>query len=115
LKRELLARRLDPIEEAASLMGKAISIRAGIEIGMPLRDDECEARQRAQRFQNLLLDAWNAVCITGSEELKQYWGTLVGVYWEFEEGGEVGPDGLKKAEDAQVAITKRLDEMRLES
>jgi len=95
-------------------MGKAISIGAGIEIGVPFRGDESEARQRAQRFQNLLSDAWNAVCIAGSEELKQHRGTPVGVYWEFEEAGEVGPDGLRKA-DAQAAITKRPDERRLEN
>jgi len=114
LKRELLARRFAPIEEAVSLMGNAITTAVGIEIGMPIRSDESEAKQRAQQFQNLLSDAWNAVCITGSEQLKQRWRTLVSVYWGLKETGEVGPDGLKKADDAQVAITKQLDEMRLE-
>lgn len=114
LKRELLAKRLDPIEEAVSLMGNTISTVAGIELGMPIRKDDSEARQRAQRFLNILSDAWNAVLITGSEELKQNWTTLVGVYWDLEETGELGADVLEKADGAQVAITKLLDEMRLE-
>ena len=114
LKRELLARRLDPIEEAVSLMGNAISTATGIEIGMPICWDKSEARQKALRFQNLLPDALGAVVITGSEELKQNWSILVGVYWDLQETGEVGPDGMKKANDAKIAITKLLDEMRLE-
>ncbi len=114
LKRELLARRLDPIEEAVSLMGNAITTAEGIELGMPIRRDECEAKQKALQFQNLLSDVWAAVRITGSEELKQNWAILMGIYWGLEETGEVGPDGIKKANDAKVAIAKLLDEMRLE-
>ena len=114
LKRGLLAKRLDSIEKAVSLMGNVITTAEGIELGMPILRDECEAKQKTLQFQNLLSDAWAAVRITGSEELKQNWAILMGVYWGLEETGEVGPDGVKKANDAEVAIAKLLDEMRLE-
>jgi len=115
LKRELLVRRLDPIEEAVSLAGNAITTAEGIEMGVPIPRDDCGTKQKALRFQNLLSDAWAAVRTTGSEELKQNWAILTGIYWNLQETREVGPDGIKEANDARVAIAKLLDEMRLES
>jgi len=113
LKHDLLVRRLEPIEEAVKLMGNAIHIAHGRELGMPIRTDESAAGEKAQRLQDIHLDAWSAVLITGSKELEDNWRILAPVYWDLKETGFLERDGAERAHDAQIAITKLLDEMKL--
>lgn len=113
LQRDLLVRRLEPIEKAVRLMANVIHTAQGMELGLPIPTDKSATRKRAQKLHDIRSDAWNAVLITGSEELKQNWRILSTVYWDLEETGVLEPDGGKKTQDAQIAIAKLLDEMRL--
>ena len=114
-KHDLLGRKLDAIEEAVSLMANFIHTEAAAEFGLPVFTDESATRQKRQRLQEIRPHAWNAVVITGSQELKRNWQILSKVYWELEESGCLGPDGAKEASDAHIAIIKLLEEMRLQA
>lgn len=113
LQRDLLLRRLDPIEEAVRLKDYAIYTAFCIEVGLPTPTDESATRNKTQKLHDIGLDAFNAVLVIGSEELKQNWEILSTVHCALEETGVLGPDGAEKAHDAYIAITRLLDEMRL--
>jgi len=113
LQHDLLERKLKPIEEALGLMANVIDTAEATEFGLPIPIDESAIRSKKLRLTDIHSDAWNAVCITGSEELKQSWKILTGEYWNLQETGVLGFDGAKKAKDAEIAIAKLLDKMRL--
>ncbi len=113
LKRELFMRRLDPIEEAATLMGSILHRAVGAELGLPMSNDKMIIEQAKQRLQEIRLSAWSAIVITGSEELKRHWTTLSSAYWSLEEEGYVASEYSKVLNETHIAITKILDEMRL--
>lgn len=113
LKRDLLVRRLEPIEEAVKLMANVILTAEGIELELPIPTNKLEIRSKKLKLMDILSDAWNAVVITGSEELEQNWGILTGTYWGLQETGALDLNEAKKAKDAEIAIAKLLDEMRL--
>jgi len=113
LQRDLVVRKLEPIEEAVRLMANVIHTAEGIALELPIPTDESATRSKKQKLLDILSDAWNAVVITDSEELKQNWGTMSTVYWDLQEYGVLDPDGVKKATDAEIAITRLLDGMKL--
>jgi len=113
LQRDLVVRRLEPIEEAVKLMANVILTAEGIELELPIPTNELEIRSKKLKLMDILSDAWNAVLITGSEELEQNWKILTGTYWGLQETGALDLNGVKKAKDAEIAIAKLLDEMRL--
>ena len=113
LQRDLLERKIEPIEEALRLMANIIDMAEATDAGIPIPIDESAVRNKKLRLTDIHSDAWNAICITGSEELKQNWIILAGEYWSLQETGVLDTDGAKKATDAVIAITKLLDEMKL--
>jgi len=106
--------RLDVIKEAVELMSDAVHVAKRKQLGMPVLADETVSRLKEQRLQDVLSNAWSAVVVTGSSELRSNWSALVKTYWDLKESGIITGNALAKTEEIEVAIFKLLEEMRIQ-
>ena len=112
IKRELLSKRLDILEEAIGIMMNEISRVVTKEMGIPAWDDKERMKEQGIRLQSIRGEAWAALVALGSKELMQCWREIAGAYWEIDESGTVGKDSWDKAQKAYIELIKLTDAMR---
>ncbi len=112
IKRELLSKRLDILEEAVKIMINDASTTLGIELGMPTYSDKAMIRERRTRLHDISEDAWATILALGSKDLLENWRAISSVYWDQLETGTVNDESWDKAQKAYVEIVKLTDEMR---
>lgn len=112
IKRELISKRLDVLEEAVKLMMSDISRTLGMEVGLPILSDKAVAQKRRERVEDVADEAEATVLALDSEDLQKNWRAVAYAYWDQLETGTVGDKLWNEAQKAYVDIVKLTDEMR---
>jgi hypothetical protein len=112
IKRELLSKRLEVVEETIKLKMKIISRSVGEDLGIPMVDDEDAEITIKRRVQDITDEAWASVAATGSADLKQYWRQINKAYWAVTDTGSVEPEQWQQAQTAYIEAFKLMDEMK---
>jgi len=112
IKRELLSKRLDILEETMGIMMKEIGGVVAREMGIPLYDDKDAMKEQGIRLQSIRGEAWAALLALGSKELTQCWRDIANAYSEINETGTVGSDSWNKAQKSYTELIKLTDTMR---
>lgn len=112
IKRELLSKRLEVVEETIKLMMRIIGIAVGEEIGLPIYDDKDAMVEIEKRIQHLTGEVWASIRTTGSEDLPGYWRQIARAYWAVMEEGRVEHEQWRQAQDACVEMFRLMDEMK---
>lgn len=112
IKRELLSKRLDILEEAVKIMINDTSRTLGIELGMPIYSDKATIEERRKRLHDISEEAWATVLALDSKDLLENWRAVSSAYWEQLEIGTIGSKSWEKAQKAYVNLIKLTDEMR---
>lgn len=112
IKRELLAKRLDIIEEATGIMLNVVGVEIRQEMGIPTWFDKEKRKEQGIRLQSISGEAWAALVASGSKELMQYWRDIANAYSEVEETGTVDSDSWNKAHKSYTELIKLTNAMR---
>ncbi len=112
IKRELLSKRLDIIEESAKIMRNEVEVTVAIQFGIPVYNDKEELKAQGKRLQSISGEAWAALASSDSKELTENWNAIAKAYRENEETGQVNPDVWEEAHGAYIEIIKLTDAMR---
>ena len=112
IKRELLSKRLDILEEALKIMINDTSTTLGIELGMPIFSDKATIEERRKRVHDISEEAWAIVLALGSKDLLENWRAISSIYWEQLETGAIDSESWNKAQKAYVDVVKFTDEMK---
>lgn len=112
IKREVLSKRLEILEEAMGIMMNEISGVITKEMGIPTWDDKGRMKERGIRLQSIRGEAWGALVALGSKELTQCWRDIANAYSEIDETGTVGSDSWNKAQKSYAELIKLTDAMR---
>jgi hypothetical protein len=112
IKRELLSKRLDIIEEAIGIMMNETRRAISKEMGMPTWDDKEKMKEQGIRLQSIRGEAWAALVASGSKELTQCWRDIANAHFEVEETGTLGNDLWDKAQKSYKELIKLSDSMR---
>ncbi len=112
IRRELLSKRLDILEEAMGIMMNEISRVVTKEMGISAWDDKEKMKEQGIRLQSIRGEAWAALVALDSKELMQCWRDIADAYWEIDETGTVGKDSWNKAQKAYIELIKVTDAMR---
>lgn len=116
MKRELIQRRIDLIEEATSLMSSVINMTVEHACGLPSAKDVYIIKRIEKRLQEILTSAWNAISIVGSQELKENFEVLsrASITMMEEDSEALDMTDYEAAGKAIIAIGRILDKVRLE-
>jgi gas vesicle protein len=112
IKRELLCKRFDILEESIKIMMNHIRSTVGRELGEPMYDDSAELKEQGRRLQSIRGEAWAALVALESKKLMENWRAIASTYSEIEETGTFQSDSWDKAQKAYIQIIKLTDEMR---
>jgi len=112
IKRELLSKRLEVVEETIRLRMTIIRRPVGEERGIPMYDDKDAEVATGKRIQEISGEAWTSIAATGSEDLKKYWSQIARAYWVVMEEGGVGDEQWDQAQNAYVEMFRLMDEMK---
>jgi len=112
IKRELLSKRLDILEEAMGIMMNEISVVVAREMGIPTWDDKDTMKEKGIRLQSIRGEAWAALAALGSKELTHCWRGIANAYSENDETGTVGKDLWNEAQKSYIELIKLTDTMR---
>ena len=112
IKRELISKRLDVIEEAGKIMRNQVGRTVSIEVGLPMSDDGGILEAQGKRLQSIRGEAFSALIALDSKELTENYTTIAKAYGEYEETGTVNYDLWAKAHKAYVDIIRLTDELR---
>jgi len=112
IKRELLCKRLDVLEESIKIMMNHISSTVGRELGVPMYDDSAELKEQGKRLQGIRGEAWAALVALESKKLLEDWRAIASAYSDLEETGTVDSESWNKVQKAYIEIIKLTDEMR---
>jgi hypothetical protein len=112
IKRELMSKRLDVIEEASKIMRNEIGRTVSIKVGLPMSDDGGILEAQVKRLQSIRGEAYSAVLALDYEELTENYSTIIKAYQDYEKSGTVNYDLWAEAHKAYVDIISLTDEMR---
>lgn len=112
IKRELVSKRLDVLEEAIKIMMNEVGTTVGREMGIPMYEDKDILKEQGKRLQSIRGEAWASLVGLGSKDLMENWRAIADAYWEEGETGTVSPDSWNKAQKAYIEIIKLTDAMR---
>ncbi len=112
IKRELLSKRLDIVEEAIKIMVYCIESTIDREMGVPMYDDSVELKEQGKRLQSIMGEVRAALVALDSQGLIGHWKVVVTAYRELEETGEMHPKLGGEVQRAYVEIIKTIDLMR---
>lgn len=111
VKRDLLSKRLDVLEEAIKLMVSDTSRTFGKALGLPVSHDEAGAQKRQARLEDIEEEAWATVLALGSKDLHRNWEAVSSAYWD-KLHGHLDTNRWDEAQRAYVEIVKLVDDMR---
>ncbi|MBI2979388.1 MAG: hypothetical protein HYY41_00915 [Chloroflexi bacterium] len=112
LKRELLIRRLAIVEEILSLQVRVLGEAIDEAVGSGSNLSSGDLGVAIKRIDEINSDAFAAVLITGSEELKEKYTSVSYKYWNFIRENEIDPSDWSVIREAQIAVMKIIDDMR---
>jgi len=112
IKRELLSKRLDILEESIRIMINQISSAVGRELGVPMYDDKDLLKEQGKRLQSIIEGTWAALVALDLKVLMENWQAISSAYWDVMEAGTASREQWDKAQKAYVEIIKLTDEMR---
>jgi len=112
IKRELLCKRLDVLEESIKIMMNHISSTVGRELGVPMYDDSAELKEQGKRLQSIRGEARAALVALESKKLLEDWRAITSAYSDLGETGTVDSESWNKVQKAYIEIIKLTDEMR---
>ena len=112
IKRELLSKRLDILEEAMGIMMNEIRGVIEKELGIPTWDDKDFIKEKGIRLQSIRGEAWAALVTLHSEELMKCWRAITKAYSEIDETGTVGIESHNQATQSYAELIKLADTMR---
>jgi hypothetical protein len=112
IKRELLSKRLDILEETMGIMMEQIGGVVAREMGIAVWEDKERMKEQGIRLQSIRGEAWAALVSLDSKELMQCWRDIANAYWEIDESGTVGKDSWDKAQKAYIELIKLEDAMK---
>lgn len=112
IKRELLSKRLDILEEAVKIMINNISRMIGVELGMPTYSNESTVQKWRERFEEIAEEASAVVLALDSKNVMKDWGAISHAYWKQLETGTLESEEYDKAQKAYIEIVKLTDELR---
>ena len=112
IKRELLSKRLEVLEETIKLRMIIIRRPAGEELGIPMYADKDVEVATQKRIQDISGEAWTAVASTGSEDLRKYWIQISRAYWAVIRDGHIEVEQFEQAQKAYVEMVRLMDEMK---
>jgi hypothetical protein len=113
LKKGLLEKRIEPVEEAIRLTSIIFNSAQGKELGVPLPDDDKMIADAKLKLHEIRPSVWQAIDTLGSEEIRKEYKKLSSAYWSLEEGESI--ENYKGLQDAASVIIKLLDEMRVKN
>jgi hypothetical protein len=114
IKRELLCKRLDILEELIKLKMLQLSRVVQEEMGLPYYNDEDTLKEQRQRLQNIDDEAWAALTAIDSKKLTKHCQVVNSAYWNVEGHGQVNPEEWDELSKAYTEIIKLTDGMRAE-
>jgi hypothetical protein len=112
IKRELLCKRLDMIEESAKIMMQYVGRTIDKDMGVPYVDDKDALQKKIERLQSIRDEAWAALNAINSKKLTKHWESIDSAYWEAFESDAIAPKSWDRAYKAYPEIIKLTDEMR---
>jgi hypothetical protein len=112
IKRELLSKRLEVVEETIKLRMTIIIRPAGEERGIPMYDDKDAQVAIGKRIQDISGEAWASIAATGSEDLKKCWVQIGQAYWTVMRNDHLEDKQWNQAQKAYVEMFKIMDEMK---
>ncbi len=112
VKRESIHKRLSTIEEAAGLMNNYVHYKLSIAQGSPLIFTKEQAESKVSGFQDISGEAWNSIQILKASEIADNWKILSEIYLNVIECGVLNASEAEKANEAYIAIIRKLDELR---
>ena len=113
IKRELLSKRLDIVEEVVNLMMYFAGLSMRAELQIPIYSDKITIENKRKRFDEIRSQAWNAVVALSSNELLELYRAIAAAYNEDEETGSIGSKTWKMANESFPKIMKLIDDMKV--
>ena len=113
IKRELLSKRLDIVEEVVNLMMYFTGLSLRDELQIPIYSDKVTIENKRKRFDEIRSQAWNAVVALSSNEFLKLYSAIAAAYNEDEETGSIGSEPWKKANESFPRIIKLIDDMKV--
>ena len=114
VKRELLSKRLDVMEEAMQIMMNRVRRTFSRELGGVVYEGKTTIEDEGRRLQTIRGEAWASVIATSSKDLMEDWKAISQAHGEVEETGTLSHERWDKAQKAYVEIVKLTDEMKAE-
>jgi hypothetical protein len=114
IKRELLCKRLDTIEESAKIMMLHVGRTCDEEIGLPDLDDKVALNKQIERLQSIRDEAWAALTAINSKKLKKNWEVIESAYWKTFDQDILGTELWEEVYKVYPEMIKLTDEMRAE-
>ena len=114
IKRDLLSRRLDIIEEAVTNMMFFTSRTIKEEVGIPVYRDKNMIAEKMKRLEEIRGQAWTAVLSTDSDDLKECYQAIASANSDSEKYGTVDKKTWDKAYESFPKIVKLIDNMKAE-
>ncbi len=112
IKRELLSKRLEVVEEAIKLRMRIVRREVGRQMGVPTYEDADEVVKMKERIEGISGEAWVSLDAIGSKDLKKYWGQIGKAYWILSEEGGVEDEEWDQAQNAYKKMFAIMDEMK---
>ena len=113
IKRELLSKRLDIVEEVVNLMMYFVGLSLRDELQIPIYSDKVTIENKRKRFDEIRSQAWNAVVAFSSSEFLKLYSAIAAAYNEDEETGSIGSGAWKRANESFPKIIKLIDDMKV--
>jgi len=114
-KHELISKRLNIVEEAATLFMFLIEIEFDETVGLPVFSESEILQEKRRRIEELSLLAHPAVKVLGSPELQTSFLEMSSVFWDSTQNPGIRLEDYEKASAAYAKVIRIIDEMRLNS
>ncbi len=113
IKRDLVAKRLDIVEEVVTLRMFLTGLTIKEMYGDPIYSDKETIQNKRHKLDDISSQAWTAVLASGSKELKEHFQEIGKAFQESEETGNVTNKNWNDAHDSYVKITNLIDNMKV--
>jgi hypothetical protein len=112
IKRELLSKRLEVVEETVRLMMRVVRAVFAEEMELPVYDDKHELAYINKHIESIRGDAWASIHTVGSEDLSGYWRQISNAYWAAMETSHIEAEQWNQSQDAYFKMYRLMDEMK---
>ena len=107
-----MTKRLDVIEEAASLMMYLIGKTIDKELDMIIYTDGSFIKEKRKRLEDIISQAWTNELSVNSKDLSNKYSAIASVFWENEENSTIDLRKWEKVHDSFVEMIRIIDDMK---